>query len=411
MNRAFLLLLGTCAAAAKNEPSPTTEVPSQYTLFVGAEVMANFAGKQHRVVGATRGSLELKSGTESSVVPLGRVTSFQLMRGLKLSTVKATIEKLSAESIRAAVDNKARQMDLAAMTAVRNQEIQLEQLEAELVHDDSFALAARSEEQRTQQFSDTTEARRTVDDVRDAMSRLMERQRDGEGQGRSVDRGRGKSLSSQPAPALPFSYQHDAAADGIELKCAISSPRPLDNAYLAATLRYVDPRSPDGRFQTIALHPIGRLDNKPRRVSFPITGLPRGFRLIGCVLDLYASNQQVATNLSEMQMPMSEEQAYQYYIVDYLSRNRGKSSPPSPMLFAPLGEILPKLDRSGLDQEVFARVDKTGSLVSLSYDDAGQRNVSPQVLSLMRFVRFYPGLDNGQPVDGRVVFKPADLLR
>jgi hypothetical protein len=263
-------------------------------------------------------------------------------------------------------------------------------------------------EERQQQI---TEASNRIDQTRDLLNdydakRPDELERNAERQ--SAYAGHGPPV---PVPDLPFPYKQDSFADGFQLKCAISSPHPLEKAYLAVTLQYLDPREPGRKRMRTTAQPIDRVAEKPRKVTITLLDMPLGFRLIGCHLDLYGNGHEVATNMSSAQPAMTEEEVYQYFLGDYLARNHDKTLPPAPLVLAPADELRPEVNSAGVEQVIYAQVDERGNVVSLSTDETAAGDVPPPILSVMRFVRFFPGLKNGNPVDGRAKLKLSDLLR
>jgi hypothetical protein len=405
------LLLTTCLLGAESKPTPSTEPPKEYIVFVGADVMTEHQGKPHRVVGAIRSSLELKAGAETQIVPYHRLDGFHIVRGRKLGTFKANVDSMRATSLTVALNRQNAEFQFDAMAATNAQERSLQEAKTNL-QIGQMALgpqAARTEERQQQ----ITEASKRLEETRDLLSDYDAKRPD--------ERERHAQLQSAAAeaapelhalvPDLPFTYQHDPAADGFQLKCAISSPHPLEKPYLAVTLHYLDPRDPARKRMRTTVLPLDRITEKPRKVTVSLTGMPLGFRLIGCHFDLYGNGHEVATNVSKAQPAMTEEEVYQYFLREYLANNRDKTRPPVPLLLAPAGELRPQVNAAELDQVIYVRVDEHGNVVSLSTDETGAREVPPQILSVLRSVRFFPGLKNGTPIESRAQLKLADLLR
>src|SRR4051812_43308001 len=101
---AFLIVI-TCLLGAAPTPAPSTAPPEEYILFIGGDVMTEYEGKPHRVVGAIRSSLEIKAGAETQVVPSSRLGDARIVRGKKLSTFKANVDSLRATSLTIALNH------------------------------------------------------------------------------------------------------------------------------------------------------------------------------------------------------------------------------------------------------------------------------------------------------------------
>lgn len=401
------VLLTAGLPGAETEPTASPEPPREYVVFMGADVLAKYRGEQHRVVGGTRNALEIKAGEGIEAIPIHRLNGFFVVRDTKFSAVTASIDSLRATSMRTAFDRQNAELELAAAAAIRDQERGVQEAEADvLVAQLALGPAAARNEARQEQIA---AAKQSISENRGLMDDYFaklpdELERDAERQLAAVAR------RGTPDPDLPFKYEHDPFGDGLRLKCVVSSPDPLEKACLAVSVLYVDPREPGIKRMLTAVQPLGRVAQKPRKVTVSISGLPRSFHLFGCNMHLYGNGQEVATNLSKMQTVVTEEEVYRYFLGNYLMRNRVSTCPPAPLVLDP-GEVRRHVDAAGLAQEVHIRVDAQGNVASLSVDEAGVEAVAPPILAAMRFIRFFPGLKNGQPVDSGVTLKLSDLLR
>src|ERR1051326_905584 len=341
------LLLTTHLLGAEPKPAPATEPPKEYIVFIGADVVTAYDGKLQRVVGAIRSSLEIKAGAESQMVPYHRFDGVQIVRGRKLSTFKANVDSMRATSLTSALNRENAEFQSDALAAANNQERSLQEMKAN-VQIGQMALGSQAAklEERQQQI---TEASKRLDETQDLLSDYDAKRPD------QLERNAERQSAAAygpppPVPDLPFPYKHDSFADGFQLKCAISSPRPLEKAYLAVTLHYLDPREPGRKRMRTTVQPLDRITEKPRKVTVALTDMPLGFRLIGCHLDLYGNGHEVATNVSSAQPAMTEEQVYHYFLGDYLARNHDKTLAPAPLLLAPADELRPQINSAGVEQ-------------------------------------------------------------
>jgi len=398
------IFLTACLLGAEPNPTPSTEPPKEYIVFIGADVLTEYGGKQHRVVGADRSSLEIKADAETKVAPAYRVNGYQTVRSTKLSKFKANIDSIKASSLRIAFNQQNGQDELDGMAAIGSQErsLQLAQANRDALQT-AFgpAATARLDEKIAASTDQLNNTRNVIDDQN--AKRPDELERDAK-----LKLAPGQQASN---PEMPFAYEHDPVGDGLEIKCAISSPYPLEKAYIAVTVLYLDPRQPGRKRMQTGLQSISRITQKPQKVTIGVRNMPVGFHLLGCSFDLYGNGQEVPTNLSRTPQVMTEEQAYQCFFGDYLSRNRNKTRPPAPLLLAPESELRRQVSPAELEQVIYTQVDKQGSVGALSTDEAGTKNVPPQILSVLYSVRFFPALEDGKPVDRHVKLKLSDLLR
>lgn len=373
-----------------------------YFLFDGAEITAKHEGVFQRVVGVSRRSLELQLGTETEVVPIRQLQGYRTIRATKFSPIQANIEKMRAASLRIALDRRMAELEFGVTSSIRQQESALAMDKADLMIS-QMALGPRATDAARQTQIEEKSGR--IENLRDVMDDYASDRAD------DLERD-AAAIDFEPASVrdLPFEYEYDSLADGLEFKCVISTPHTVEDGFLAVTVRYVDVRQPLKKLQALELHSVGRVGKKPRKVTVEVRNLPQGFHLIGCTLNFYARGQEVATNLSKNQSELNATQLYQHFLGEYLTQNRGATRPPGFMLLAPRDQLRRKLKAAGLQQDIFAKIDPSGGIISLSTDEAETREASPPIHSVMRFVRFFPGLREGNAVESRVKLKLSDLL-
>jgi hypothetical protein len=149
----------------------------------------------------------------------------------------------------------------------------------------------------------------------------------------------------------------------VEMSFVVSSPEPLDNAYLVVVANF---GTEDKVARQVSARALKRIDDKPQRIvvnqSASLSGLP--FKKFDVAL--YANGQEVATNLSEKQMALTSDQAYQFFMLTHIASHTGATLPPIPMLMLPRAEFRRQLETVEASQPIFVKVDKTGSVLALS---------------------------------------------
>ena len=389
-------------AADPQSAAATGGATGPYFLFDGVDITAKNEGVFQRVIGVSRRSVKLQAGGVTEDVPVRELQGYRTMRVSKFSQIRAHIDKLRAGSLRIAVDRQMAELEFGTTSSIRSQESALAMDKADLMLS-QMVLGPRPTD-AARQVAIQEKADR-IENLRDVMDDYARDRRD------DMERNAAPSgFEPTSVSDLPFEYEYDSLADGLELRGVISAPHSIDDAFVAVTLRYVDTRQPIRKGQALELKSVGRIGPKPRKVTVELRNLPRGFHLIGCTINVYAGSQEVATNLSQELVQMTESQLYEHFLHQYMIRNRGATRPPEVMLLEPPDQLRKKLKSAALREEIYAQVDAAGLLLSLSADLAGEKPVSPPIQSVMRFVRFFPGLRDGDAIESRVKFTLSTFL-
>ena len=79
------------------------------------------------------------------------------------------------------------------------------------------------------------------------------------------------------------------------------------------------------------------------------------------------------------------------------------------MLMKPRAEIRRQLEKAETSRTIYANVDKSGNVLSVSADAEGTQRLPVSVESVLQNVRFMPALTSGAPVEGRIKMTLAQL--
>jgi hypothetical protein len=219
----------------------------------------------------------------------------------------------------------------------------------------------------------------------------------------------GETGSSGSASAA--SLQSNLAKGSIEVEISfdVSSPEPLENAYIVVIANYASPSRPGEIARQISAREFATIDSNPQKVKMSHAASMNGLPFKKFDIGLFANGQEVATNLSEKRMELTRDQAFQFFLIEYLSSHKGATVPPKPMLMTPRSEFRRQVAKAELNQTIYANVDKMGAVSAMSTDSAGTERVPASVRSALQNVRFMPALNNGAPVEGRVKVTLAQL--
>jgi hypothetical protein len=195
----------------------------------------------------------------------------------------------------------------------------------------------------------------------------------------------------------------------VELTFEVSSPEPLENAYIVVVANYASLGNSGEAARQISAREFARIDSHPQRVKMTHAASINGLVFKKFDIGLFANGQEVATNLSEKRLPLTSDQAFQFFLIDYLSTHKGATVAPTPMLMTPRAEFRRQVGMIATNQTIYAKVDKTGNVLAMSTDAAGRQPLPPPVQTALQKVRFLPALKNGVAVDGQVKVTLAQL--
>jgi len=199
--------------------------------------------------------------------------------------------------------------------------------------------------------------------------------------------------------------------DSMEVTFSVSSETPLNNPYVLVVSRFREPKSrPDTARSWIYAKSLDPIDNQSRKITIRQSGFPPGFILEDYRVHLYNRGQEVATNVSTKQVPLTREEAFDYLKIEYFSMNKSATLPPSPVMAQMPADFHQRLSGGKLNQTFYVRVSKDGIPEGAYLDESCSQKVDdPYVDSVVRAVRFKPALQKGKPVDAVASLKLGQL--
>jgi hypothetical protein len=200
--------------------------------------------------------------------------------------------------------------------------------------------------------------------------------------------------------------------DAIRLNFELKSPRPLARPYFIFIAQFREPDAKPGVVRKwVMAKSLDALEaNEPLRVDLTQGGFPPGFVLENSSLHLYNEGVELATAVSRKRVDITEDEAMQYHIVEYVGAKKGQTVPARPMAT--------KLSREQRDQVVpgqfsetyYVRVTKQGVVNAVFLEPDGKRPVQDAKLeAVMKTLRFYPALQAGKPVEAIAPVKLGNL--
>jgi hypothetical protein len=364
-----------------------------HVLFVGTDLAVKEGNQFYHVVGAKKGALQIEKNHRVTEVHLGQGADIRVSRGVKLSRLSAAIDNLRTES----VDRAAARAQLEAMKA---------SMMMEVVSADGADRLQGGIAVADQGTSINPDATFNPDATRAFIAQVRN------GAQSAYSNGVAEFARTANLASSHFSENLNASTSAeVEVTFDVSSPEPINQAYIVVVATYGTASKTNEISRQISAQEFDHIDAQPRhvRMSHPaeLNGLPFKKFDVG----LFANGQEVATNLSEKRLPLTSDQAYQFFLIDHLSHHRNATMPPTPLLMTPRSEFRRQVEQAGTNQTIYANVDKSGNVLAVSADAAGTQRLSPTVESALKNVRFLPALDNGTPVDGRTKVTLAQLTK
>ncbi|MEO6002569.1 MAG: hypothetical protein ABIS43_05405 [Opitutus sp.] len=408
----------------------TSSGAKDHVLFVGTDLSVGQDGKFYRVVGATKKTLKIEKDHAVADVRLSGGANIRINKGVKLSNLSATIGHLQTESVdreSARAQLAAMQASMALMSEAGDKEDRLHGkvtvMSAVAINSGAGISRANLDEIQAGVSAAYISALPAIEQSTASVSTLFTQNLmlpgvedevtldasalpglhtiGGNGLGES---GAGGSSS------LSFSKSSTPSASSeVELTFELSSPEPLENAYIVVVANYASPTKPNEVARQISAREFAHIDTHPQRVKMTHAASVNGLPFKKFDMGLFANGQEVATNLSEKRMALTSDQAFQFFLIDYLTAHKGATLPPAPVLMKPRAEIRRQVEKTDANQAIYANVDKMGGVLAITTDAAGTQPLPAAVASALQNVRFMPALQNGAPVEGRVKVTLAQL--
>ncbi|HWA84705.1 MAG TPA: hypothetical protein VG710_00665 [Opitutus sp.] len=378
----FSSVISPAATAALSEAK-------DHVLFVGTDLDVRMDGKFYHVVGASKEALKIEKDHQVADVRMGHGADVRISKGVKLSDLSATIANIQTES----VDRASARAQLEAMKSSlmlsEEADMQADRLQGAMLQAGMVAVNSASPVRGAAESAAAIQA--------------AQQQAVGNYSGGLP----GLDLLSDSANTYLMSRVEQKDQTEVDLSFDVSSPQPIDNAYLVVVANYGDKKGNIAR--QISARDFGHIGSQSQHVTMSHAASINGLPFTKFDVALFADGQEVATNLSEKRTPLTNDEAYQYFFVDYLSAHKGATLPPAAMLMTPRMEFRRQIEGTDATQSVYARVDKNGNIVAMSADKAGTQKLPPATETALQNVRFMPALKGGAPVEGQVKVTLAQL--
>jgi hypothetical protein len=219
--------------------------------------------------------------------------------------------------------------------------------------------------------------------------------------------------SASQGSGLEMTGDHGAADafDAMVIDFGISSARLLGKPYVITIAQFHEKGSPDGSLRNLvyaqALDPI---DAHPKHIHILEGGFPPAFELTNFQVHIYDHGRELASNVAPKHMTLTGEEAFEYFVMDYVSTHPGETIPASVVAGTLPPDLPTRLARGKYRQSYYARISRRGLAKTLYTDEACSKEVDDDYLkSLVQGLRFKPALDGGFPTSSVLKLKLAEL--
>lgn len=362
-----------------------TSASAPYVLFVGMNLEVSEGGKFLPVTGAATNRVEVQQNHQAKQIELRKAEAIRITRGVKLSTLKASVADLQ-------VDQQARAASMEALQA-------------------SMAVMGEYQDQMQRQLGGMVRAGYLGSPDARPDARIAAMAAAEESYSSSAP---GIAQNMQASDLMIRRQINDTSrgvVDTFNVAFDLSSERPIGAGYVALVTDFTVPGKDEVLHYRVATKAFDGIGTKPRRFDLSQSGFPLGFLVKGHHVHLFADGQEIVTNLSDKQVPLSRKEAEQYLMLQYVLSHPGETRTARAYPMVPEPELRRSIDARSLPPVVYVDVDAEGAVLGLYADAAGQQKLSEQGQAAMQGLAFYPALEKGAPVKGRASVVIADLLR
>ncbi len=394
-----LILVSTLqTAAVAAEPTPVSagaDASATHVLFMGVELAAEKGRVYYPVVGVTAASVVIAPEGKPVRLPLAQTSNLRVTDSLKLADAKVGLDHFKFErAFSADADPTAQLARTASLAAGQTALVDL--ANADLRRANLQVAGASGAVAGAGNPEDMADARRALSSAQSVQSSA--------------------EANLNQALATPNSQVYDVGAqsarlsgeenyDAIRVSFAVTAESDLAQPYCGIIARFRDPGSrPDQVRPWVYLHPLSpMLAGETRRVTVFQSGFPPGYSLEGCDVHVYDGAKELATPLSPRRVPLSDEEARDYRVIEYIGAHKGRTMPAALVTTTLRLDAWASLTRSQLEETCHVRVAKDGRVTGTFRDAEGKKPLPDAALAaVLKTLRYNPALVAGKPVESIV---------
>jgi hypothetical protein len=380
-------ILGLTFAADGSSPTDASAAPKTHVLFMGADIAVEKDKKFYLVQDVTPTKLMIDlDGKPVGVLQTGDV-NLEIKEALKIASANIVVENLFSERDYAPGSDPFTQ--IIQGTALAAGETAVADLaQGELLRADMMVSGAHLSGNAGAIAAAEAQQGAAMDNLIRAHNTPISQTAD---------------VSSRAADSGARTSQH--LYDAIRLTFEVTSDRNLSLPYFVVIAQISEPGSKPGHVRKWAyVKTLGELRAGEReKVTVFQGGMPPGYTIESTEVHLYDRGQELATNLSRKRVELTDEEALDYQVIEYVGVNKGRTLPASPITVTLSAAARESLTPAQLEEKCFVRVAKDGRVTATFRDAAGKQPIQDPALELvLKRLRFNPALEAGKPVESIV---------
>ncbi|MEO7413745.1 MAG: hypothetical protein ABIZ81_10335 [Opitutaceae bacterium] len=379
--RGLLACVGICASSvlAAQKATAVPADPKTHSVFVGIDLSVTLDGQPRRILGVSKSTAEVDMGAKIRRLSPEDFRGLFFERSIKVSREFVTLDELKVEPS----FKSGGVVDQAWAQAVQTQWMGKTILDI-----------AEGREDLDTQPPKVREMLREFEGIQGAKS-LM-----GDLAKRQIEAG------EVAHGALEDEARSRELFDALDVSFLASAPEPLFECYgvMVFTIRVGGVKPQVG--QVVFFCEIGAIDSQPRRMKAQFSGVPPGFQFLRAEFHVYSHARELATNVAPNRVLLSERQANQFAILQYVAAQKGKTSPARVASAPPLDDALRKIADKELNLTLRFEITSTGEVKGIS-GSSPTKALHDHIAS----IQFYPAVDNGKAIASTLSISLGELLR
>jgi hypothetical protein len=402
LSRSFAIaLLSLVLSANPAWPADgSATAPKTHTLFMGADLAVEHDGKLQPVEDVVGTMLRIRPDGKNVVsVPLSRDRNLRVNETLKVATMATSVEvpKLVVERAYTPENDPFRKFVNASRVSAAVSDMQeLSQARADAAAS-ALAGAAASAAPVDENYKASLQLQ--LDSAQAALNLATNLS--------NSDMMNTGSLAGRMSGELA-----QERFDAIRLAFEVKSPRSMARPYFIFIAQFREPGTKQGAARKwVMAKSLDALEaNVPVRLDLTQGGFTPGFVLESSSLHLYNDGVELATNVSRKRVDMTEDEAMQYQIIEYISANKGQTVPAKPMATKLSREQREQVMGGQFSETYYVRVTKQGAVDAVFLDADGKRPLQDAKLeAVVKTLRFNPALQAGKPIEAIAPVKLGNL--
>lgn len=194
--------------------------------------------------------------------------------------------------------------------------------------------------------------------------------------------------------------------DVLNVSFDVSSMKDIDDPYLLLIASLKSRKNAKPEHTWFHFRPLGDIRrHQIERISFSASSFPDGMMVHDYELFVFSGPVEIPSNLSPKRVAMTRENAQKFMNYQYINQNFDKTLEPSLIEGTLSRRILDFDEKPLLDLEIRIQVDPQGEVTGFHYSTPTPTPVRlDSLLDALRSAMYYPALENGEAVEGELVF-------